>query len=638
MNGMDDAERRLQTFGESMRSAFAKNITQGIGMGIGMAGANFLLDLPRKAISGMEAATAQAISFEAGLLEVRKTADLTRSEMDALGQSVNQLSGKWGIQQEELLGIAAIVGQFGVRGAADITKMTEAVALLATSSNMTADEAAANLAQILNVFRMTADQAEQLGSVINKIADSSVATESEVADLMKRMGGAATAIGLTVDQTAALAGALRNAGVSVEVGGTAMTMFMQDMAVSSDKLVSAMGMTNQEWQSFMAQQGPIGALRALLHAIDKAPNKLEFIQSLGVDGARATATLGQLTQAIEKFDTLRAMASAEMLNPESLRAAAEARMEGTDKQIAAMNAKLSELGTHIGNTWLEALKEGAGYLGGIIDQLNQRGRDVEGQKRVGDVVRENNQQQLAGMRALMNPEEAKRFDEIMKFRKERGINPWALEREFGQGMGRAGDLRVGGGGGIEIVGVGRWSNQEIMTRQREQETGMSRHMLAMKDAMGPIVKEWVGAIKESAGQRLSQLEADKRALNNEAARAEFSDRASSWWNNTLIPGVKDIGRRINDMADESIKSSIANDVLGQWQAQQAQLKNTGAFRSVTLGPAEMFSRLQEAALSKSPELKTMEQMVKEAVQARKENKANLQAIADILKETGVTFN
>jgi len=120
------------------------------------------------AIRGLQEMVKLYADFEAGLIGVGKTANLSKAELASLGQDIDALSKRIPVATDELLAIAQSAGQLGVKGAANILKFTETVAKLGTATDLSGNDAAMALARILNVTGETMDTVDVLGSAIVK--------------------------------------------------------------------------------------------------------------------------------------------------------------------------------------------------------------------------------------------------------------------------------------------------------------------------------------------------------------------------------------------------------------------------------------------------------------------------------------
>ncbi len=245
-----------------------------------------------------------AIDIEAGFFQVRKTTGLTGQAFQDLAEGLGLLSIKLaGIKLGELQRIATVAGQLGIRGRQNILSFTQAIVKLSATSDLEAESAANKLARIMNVFQLDIGETGRVATVFTRLAAETNAIESEIAELTRRMSGAAVTIGLTVDETAALAAALKQAGVNAEVGGTAFTQVLLGMLQRTEEFAAGAGMSFEDFAKLVDTK-PIEALRALLtnlSELDKR-SRVAVLKDLKIDGVRAAGTILQLSSNVKEFD------------------------------------------------------------------------------------------------------------------------------------------------------------------------------------------------------------------------------------------------------------------------------------------------------------------------------------------------
>ena len=110
----------------------------------------------------------QAIEWESAVASMAKTIDEsdTNPQMfEALTQELRDLSLEIPIAAADLAELAATAGQLGIKTPA-IAEFTETMAALGVSTNITAEQAATDLARLANITGMSQDSFDNLGSSI----------------------------------------------------------------------------------------------------------------------------------------------------------------------------------------------------------------------------------------------------------------------------------------------------------------------------------------------------------------------------------------------------------------------------------------------------------------------------------------
>lgn len=125
----------------------------------------------------------QAIEWESAVASMAKTIDEsdTNPQMfEALTQELRDLSLEIPIAAADLAELAATAGQLGIETPA-IAEFTETMAALGVSTNITAEQAATDLARLANITGMSQDSFDNLGSSIVDLGELVAPRYCEVA-------------------------------------------------------------------------------------------------------------------------------------------------------------------------------------------------------------------------------------------------------------------------------------------------------------------------------------------------------------------------------------------------------------------------------------------------------------------------
>jgi TP901 family phage tail tape measure protein len=242
--------------------------------------------------------------IEKGFIGVAKTTGLAGKELTQLEDSIKDMSTRLaGLTVSDLQDIAETAGQLGISGVDNISSFTETVAKFAAVTDLTADEASRAFAQISNVMGLPIDQSDKLGSVINELSNTTVATARDITDLGLRLAGAGKTIGLTTAEVAAFAATLRDTGSGVEVGGTAMSQIFNKLLLDTEKFAKVANVNFNEFSELIKNE-PLDAIRLLLVELNKLDKsaKAEAIKALGLEGARSVGVISKLSEGIDKLD------------------------------------------------------------------------------------------------------------------------------------------------------------------------------------------------------------------------------------------------------------------------------------------------------------------------------------------------
>ncbi len=169
-----------------------------------------------------------SVKFESAMVNVRKTVGGTDAEIEELGNKLRNLSMKIPVDAGGLAEIAATAGQLGI-ASGDIVKFTELTAKMSTAFDMTADEAAQSIGKIRNIFNLNIEGVEAFGDAVNRLGNTTSARESEIVEVMTRIGGASQQFGLATEEAAALSAAMIGLTKSPEVAATAINALLMKL-------------------------------------------------------------------------------------------------------------------------------------------------------------------------------------------------------------------------------------------------------------------------------------------------------------------------------------------------------------------------------------------------------------------------
>lgn len=180
-------------------------------------------------LAGLGLAVNAAIQWESAWTGVLKTVDGTEAQLSALEGSLREMARTLPATHQEIAAVAEAAGQLGVATPA-VAGFTRTMIDLSETTNLTADEAATNLAQLMNVMGTSADEVDNLGSAVVALGNDGASTERDIVLMAQRIAGAGAIIGLTEGEVLGLANALSSVGIEVEAGGSAISRIMIDVA------------------------------------------------------------------------------------------------------------------------------------------------------------------------------------------------------------------------------------------------------------------------------------------------------------------------------------------------------------------------------------------------------------------------
>lgn len=297
-------------------------------------------------------------TLEEGWIGVAKTTGLAGEEFENLKGRIQDLSLTMkGVSIEELQSIAETAGQLGITGVENIEEFTRVVAMMAVATNLTAESAAEDFAQLSNILHEPIEGLETLGSVINELSNTTTATASDLTNLAKRIGGAAETIGLTTPQVLGLSATLKDMGVNIEVGGTAMSQVLIKMLTDTEKFAKVAGVDFEEFAQTVKDE-PLEALKLLIAQIAKmdATEAAMSLGELGLEGQKATGMMLKLAGGMDVLEKNLMTANEEYEKGTSLQKEYAVASESLFAESTSVGNALKLLADDMGTTLLPMMK------------------------------------------------------------------------------------------------------------------------------------------------------------------------------------------------------------------------------------------------------------------------------------------
>ena len=300
-----------------------------------------------------------AADIEEGFLSVAKTTGLTGEAMEALGDSILELSTKMaGVSIEELQKIAETAGQLGITGSEDILKFTETIAMVGATTELSAEEAATGMAKLSAAMGVPTKDVDRLASSINELSNTTAATAGDLLNMSQRMAGVGKEFGLTADEILALSATLTQLGMQAELGGTAVSEIMLKMMKDVEGFAKVSGKSFEEF-STMIKTEPVEALQTFLEALSALDNKtkLQVLDDLKLKGSGVTQTILKMSSSTDILRKTLETSSKAWEENLSIQKEYDVFQKSFNAQMEKVSNTLKVLASKIGKELLPKLKE-----------------------------------------------------------------------------------------------------------------------------------------------------------------------------------------------------------------------------------------------------------------------------------------
>lgn len=324
--------------------------------------------------AGLAIAGKAAMDWETAFTGVRKTVDGSDEEIAALEGELRKLARTLPATHEEIAGVAEAAGQLGIKRK-DIAEFTKVMVDLGNTTNLTAEEAATDLAKFSNIMGTSASDVDRLGATLVALGNDGASTEKDIISMALRIAGAGHQIGLTESQVLAFASALSSVGIEAEAGGSSMSTVMI-------KIAAAVAHGGDAVKEFSDVAGVSADEFTQKFQTDAAGAVISFIQGLGKMQKAGGDVFGVLSELglsdIRVRDAmLRAGAASDMFT-KSLTVGSSAWAENSaltaeaDKRYQTAASKLQVAGNQIKDALIDVGAKVAPIFAGIA----QGGSDI----------------------------------------------------------------------------------------------------------------------------------------------------------------------------------------------------------------------------------------------------------------------
>ena len=354
----EDAARGAQSFGETASEAFGAVQSAIAAAGIGAA----LHEIYEQTSACADA----SMAYESVMAGVQRTVGGSVQGIAQLGDGFKDLSTDIPITTGELGKIAESAGQLGI-ARSYVGEFTEVMAMLGTTTDLTADSAATMLAQFANITGT--NNYQRLGSTVADLGDATATTASKVVEMGQGMAAAATQAGMAETDILAISAAVGSLGIESQAGSTAMSTLIQTLhkAVETgkglDEFASVAGMTAAQFKTAWGQDA-VGAMDAFIRGLNDTERNgrsaIVILEDLGITNVRQTKAILGLASAGDLLSGTIRQANDAWEENTALQAKANIMYGTTQSRLVMMDNAYNNLRIAIGDNYTPILREAYG--------------------------------------------------------------------------------------------------------------------------------------------------------------------------------------------------------------------------------------------------------------------------------------
>lgn len=341
-------------------------------------------------------ASKAAVEYDTAMADLRKTSDLTASELERMGESARELSTTQPVTASQILSIDAMGAQLGIANES-LESFAKTVSGLEIATNMDADTAATEMARFKNIVGMADEDMQRYGSTIVAIGNNMATTESETSQMAMRLASAGHQAGMSSSEILGLSAAMSSLGVKAEMGGSALSQVfikisnaVTDGGAALEAFASRSNMTSEEFASSW-KENAAGAFTELLRGINDSVAAGEDMNAvlgeLGISQIRSSDVMRRMAGSVDVVTDAIDLANSAWEQNTALQAEVDKRNESMASRLQVLKNKVDDVAITVGvplvNAAIEAIDAAQPLIECVGDMADAfASMDEDGQRHV----------------------------------------------------------------------------------------------------------------------------------------------------------------------------------------------------------------------------------------------------------------
>lgn len=311
----------------------------------------------------------QAIKFEASMADVAKTMDGMRDDDGnltakyyAMEQAVKNMARQIPLSHEEIASLFAAAGQQGLTELSDIQEFVTMSAQMATAFGMSQEQAADAIGGYRSAMGLSFEETRSMLDLMNQYANTSSATEEDIANVMRRIGSLGGQAGMAVKPMTALSATLVSMKVPPEQAATGIKNFLLAMtsgnAATKQQSIAfrKLGFDTVELAKAMQEDAP-NAVLSLLNSLKKLPKHEQLSTMLTLFGKESLNVISPLLPQLDLVTRNLEICADETQYAGAIAKEAGVRWQSTAGQLQILKNKTNEVAINLGSALLPAIND-----------------------------------------------------------------------------------------------------------------------------------------------------------------------------------------------------------------------------------------------------------------------------------------
>ncbi|MDO5058085.1 MAG: phage tail tape measure protein [Lautropia sp.] len=255
----------------------------------------------------------------------------------------------------------------------EVLDFVKSSSMMAAAFEMPAGQLAEDMGKIAGVYKIPIREIDTLADAVNYLDDNAQSKGGDIINVLQRIGGVATMVGMSAKDAAALGSTFLSLGASAEVAATASNVMMRELSVAAHQPkrfhlgMEALGLKSREVQAAMAKDAT-GTIQMVLDKLNGLSEEKRLTVATQLFGKEFGDDAAKLAGNIEEYRRQLKLANSEKAKG-SMKRESEARDQTMSAQWQLVKNQAQEAMVAIGDQLMPVAREG---MKTIVDLL----RDV----------------------------------------------------------------------------------------------------------------------------------------------------------------------------------------------------------------------------------------------------------------------
>lgn len=318
----------------------------------------------------------QAVEFEAAMADVAKTMDGMRDDDGkltakyyAMEQAVKNMARQIPLSHAEIAGLFAAAGQQGLTELSDIQEFVTMSAQMAVAFGINQEQAADAIGGYRASLGLSFAETRSMLDLMNQFANTSSATEQDIAEVVRRVGALGQQAGVTAKTMASMTANLVSMKIQPEIAATGIKNLLLALTAgeaatkSQAKAFNKLGFDTKQLAKAM-QKDASAAIQKVLGAIRKLPQHEQLSILNELFGTQSIASVSSFN--LDKLSENLAIMADETQYAGAMQKEFEARCNTTAGQLQTLKNKTNEVAINLGSALLPAINDTIGAVSPLI--------------------------------------------------------------------------------------------------------------------------------------------------------------------------------------------------------------------------------------------------------------------------------